>query len=55
MAGGDCLPKMNSISSTKTVSIWVTYTKGNYWSATEEGKNSAMVQNFANGNQSKSN
>ena len=31
------------------------YTKGNYWSATEEGKNSAMVQNFSNGNQSKSN
>ena len=31
------------------------YTKGNYWSATEEGKNSAMVQNFTNGNQSKTN
>ncbi len=31
------------------------YTKGNYWSATEEGKNSAIVQNFANGNQGKSN
>lgn len=31
------------------------YTKGNYWSSTEEGKNSAHVQNFANGNQGKSN
>jgi hypothetical protein len=31
------------------------YTKGNYWSSTEEGKNSAHVQNFANGNQSKTN
>lgn len=31
------------------------YTKGNYWSATEEGKNSALVQNFTNGNQSKTN
>lgn len=32
-----------------------TYNKGNYWSATEEGKNSAVVINFANGNQGKSN
>jgi len=31
------------------------YTKGNYWSATEEGKNSAVTINFANGNQTKSN
>ena len=31
------------------------YTKGNYWSATEEGKNSAVTINFSNGNQSKSN
>ncbi|MBK9103855.1 MAG: TIR domain-containing protein [Saprospiraceae bacterium] len=32
-----------------------TYNKGNYWSASEEGKNSATVINFANGNQGKSN
>lgn len=32
-----------------------TYNKGNYWSSTEEGKNSATVINFANGNQGKSN
>ncbi|HEY3385628.1 MAG TPA: DUF1566 domain-containing protein [Saprospiraceae bacterium] len=31
------------------------YTKGNYWSATEEGKNSAVTINFSNGNQTKSN
>ena len=31
------------------------YTKGNYWSADEEGKNNAWLQNFANGNQSKGN
>ncbi len=31
------------------------YTKGNYWSATEENRNNAWVQNFGNGNQSKSN
>ena len=31
------------------------YTKGNYWSATEEGKNSAITINFSNGNQTKSN
>jgi len=31
------------------------YIKGNYWSSTEEGKNSALVQNFTNGNQGKSN
>jgi len=31
------------------------YTKGGYWSGTEEGKNSAMSQNFTNGNMSKAN
>ena len=31
------------------------YTKGNYWSADQEGKNSAWMQNFSNGNQSKGN
>jgi hypothetical protein len=31
------------------------YTKGGYWSATEEGKNGAMSQNFSNGNMSKAN
>jgi TIR domain/Protein of unknown function (DUF1566) len=32
-----------------------TYTKGIYWSATEEGKNQAWTQNFVNGVQAKSN
>jgi hypothetical protein len=31
------------------------YNKGNYWSSTEEGKNSATTINFSNGNQTKSN
>ena len=31
------------------------YTKGGYWSSTEEGKNSAMMQNFSNGNAAKAN
>lgn len=31
------------------------YAKGGYWSSTEEGKNSAMSQNFTNGNIGKSN
>ena len=31
------------------------YNKGNYWSASEEGKNSAITINFSNGNQTKSN
>lgn len=31
------------------------YAKGGYWSSTEEGKNSAISQNFANGNIGKSN
>jgi hypothetical protein len=31
------------------------YTKGNYWSADEEGKNNAWLQNFSNGNQTKGN
>jgi len=31
------------------------YTKGGYWSSSEEGKNNAWSQNFSNGNQSKAN
>lgn len=31
------------------------YTKGGYWSSTEEGKNSAIMQNFSNGNATKAN